>query len=148
MRKTFALAAIWLAFAAVLAFASPSYAEILHFKADLKGSDEVPPNDTAGTGTLTATYDTATRVLTWEGSYSGLTGAPTAAHFHGPAEPGKNAGVKIFISQKDAPFATPFKGAATLTDDQAAELLSGRWYVNIHTDQNKGGELRGQLEKV
>ena len=45
------------------------------------------------------------------------------------------------------PFTPTFEGSATLTDAQAADLLAGRWYVNVHTDANKGGELRGQLEK-
>jgi hypothetical protein len=76
------------AIATLLAFASPSYAETIKFKADLKGSTEVPPNSTAGTGTVTASYDTATKQLTWDGTYSGLTGPATAAHFHGPADPG------------------------------------------------------------
>ena len=39
------------------------------------------------------------------------------------------------------------KGEVTLTDDQAAQLAAGKWYFNIHTTQNKGGELRGQMVK-
>jgi len=88
-------------------------------------------------------YDTATKKLSWEGTFSGLTGAPTAGHFHGPADPGKNAGVVIPIMPKESPF----KGSADLTDAQAADLLAGKWYVNIHTDAHKGGELRGQVVK-
>ena len=73
------------AIALLLAFASPSYAETVQFKADLKGAAEVPPNQTTGSGTITATYDTSTKQLAWDGSYTGLTGPATAAHFHGPA---------------------------------------------------------------
>jgi hypothetical protein len=80
--------------------------------------------------------------LSWKGSYSGLTGPATAAHFHS-GEPGKNGGVVVPIS----PNASPFEGSATLTDAQAAELLAGKWYVNVHTDANKGGEIRGQVTK-
>jgi hypothetical protein len=132
----------------LLGLVSPTYASTLQLKADLKGSEEVPPNQTTGTGTLTASFDTDSKMLTWKGSYSGLTGAATAAHFHGPAEPGKNAGVAVFISKKDTPFTSPFDGSATLTDAQVADLMDGRWYVNVHTDANKGGELRGQLLKA
>jgi len=131
------------AIATLLAFASPSYAETMKFKADLKGSSEVPPNSTAGTGTVTASYDTATKQLTWDGTYSGLTGPATAAHFHGPADPGKNAGVAVPIT----PATSPLHGTATLTDAQAADLEGGHWYVNVHTAENKGGEIRGQLTK-
>jgi CHRD domain len=132
------------AIAALLAFASPSYAETVQLKADLNGASEVPPNQSAGTGTVTATFDTATKQLSWKGTYSGLSGPATAAHFHGPAEAGKNGGVAVPIT----PSASPFTGAATLTDAQAADLLAGRWYVNVHTAGNPGGELRGQLMKM
>jgi len=132
------------ALALLLAFASPSFAETVKFKADLKGSSEVPPNQATGSGSVTASYDTASKVLTWDGSYSGLSGPATAAHFHGPAEPGKNAGVAVPIT----PATSPLHGTATLNDAQASDLMGGRWYVNIHTEANKGGELRGQLTKM
>jgi hypothetical protein len=131
----------------LLAVTSRSQAATTQFKATLKGSDEVPPNQTAGTGSITATFDSATKQLTWNGTFSGLTGAATAAHFHGPAEAGKNAGVAVWISQKGSPFSSPFQGSATLTDAQAGDLMAGLWYVNVHTAANPGGELRGQLAK-
>ncbi|HEX3936920.1 MAG TPA: CHRD domain-containing protein [Xanthobacteraceae bacterium] len=133
--------------AALLVSGKQSYAAGTAFKADLKGSSEVPPNTTAGTGSVTANYDPATKTLTWSGTFSGLTGPATAAHFHGPAEPGKNAGVAIWISEKGKPFESPFKGSATLTEAQASDLMNGQWYVNIHTKANPGGEIRGQVEK-
>jgi hypothetical protein len=133
--------------AALLASGAPSYAATTAFKADLKGASEVPPNTTAGTGSVTATYDPATKELSYSGSFSGLTGPVMAAHFHGPAEPGKNAGVQIWISEKGKEFESPFKGSVKLTDAQAADLMNGQWYVNLHTKTNPGGELRGQLVK-
>ena len=132
----------------VLLGRTPSYAATVAYKADLKGSSEVPPNDTKGSGSLTATYDPATKELSWKGSYSGLTGEATAAHFHGPAEPGKNAGVEVWISTKGSPFPTSFEGKATLTDAQAGDLEKGLLYANIHTAANPGGELRGQVVKA
>jgi hypothetical protein len=45
------------------------------------------------------------------------------------------------------PAASPFEGSATLNDAQANELLAGKWYVNVHTEANKGGEIRGQVTK-
>jgi hypothetical protein len=125
----------------------PALAETVTFKAALKASNETPPNNSKGTGSVTAAYDTASKALTWKGTYSGLTGDATMAHFHGPAEAGKNAGVAVWISTKGTPFPTSFEGKATLTDAQAADLLAGRWYVNIHTAANPAGEIRGQLLK-
>jgi hypothetical protein len=134
--------------AALLTSVTPSRAETLKFKADLTGPGEVPPNQTAGHGTINVTYDPGTKQLSWDGSFAGLTGPATMAHFHGPAEPGKNAGVVIWISEKGQPFSSPFKGSATLTEDQATQLLAGQWYVNIHTAANPGGEIRGQLARA
>ena len=64
--------------------------------------------------------------MTWEGSFSGLTGP--AAHFHGPAEVGKNAAPAVWISEKGQNLASPFKGSATLTDAQADDHQKGLWY--------------------
>jgi hypothetical protein len=132
-----------LALATCLATASPVLAETVTLKANLAAAAEVPPNDSAATGTVTVILDTATKKLTWEGTYSGLSGPATAGHFHGPAEAGKNAGVAVPIT----PNTSPLKGSADLTDAQAADLLGGKWYVNIHTDAHKGGEIRGQVVK-
>jgi hypothetical protein len=132
-----------LAVAATLV-ATPAFAETMSFKADLKGASEVPPVTSPGTGTFTATYDTASKRLSWKGTVSGLSGNATAAHFHGPAEPGKNAGVMV-----PAPGVTTgaFEGSATLTDDQARAVMAGQTYFNIHTAANPNGEVRGQVVK-
>ena len=69
--------------------ASPGDAAIvIHDVADLKAASEVPPNDSKGTGAVTATYDTASKKFTYTITYMNLTGAATAAHFHGPAAVG------------------------------------------------------------
>jgi hypothetical protein len=122
---------------------STAGAETVKLSADLKGSNEVPPNASPGSGKAEATFDTDTKALTYTVSYSDLTGPALGAHFHGPGEAGKNAGIVL-------PFKTvqsPIQGTATLTDTQAADLLAGKWYANIHTAANPGGELRGQMTK-
>jgi hypothetical protein len=133
-----------LAVAAALA-ADPACAEMMSFKADLKGASEVPPTTSQGTGNVNATYDTTSKKFTWNGTVSGLSGNATAAHFHGPAEPGKNAGVLV-----PAPGLTtgPFEGSATLTDDQAKALMAEQTYFNVHTAANPSGEIRGQVMKA
>ena len=133
-----------LALAMALSSTSSVRAEMLSYKVALKSASEVPPNTSGGSGTADVTYDTQTKQLKWKVSYSGLSGPATAAHFHGPAEPGKNAGVMIPIQN----IATsPAEGSATLTDAQAADLMGGRLYVNVHTAANPGGEIRGQVTK-
>jgi hypothetical protein len=124
--------------------ASPALADTFKFKADLAGASEVPPTTSSGKGTLDATFDTATKQLTYTVTYSGLTGPATAAHFHGPAAVGANAGVAVPVQGS---VASPIKGTATLTDAQAADLQGGKFYFNIHTEANKGGEIRGQVVK-
>lgn len=130
--------------AAVALLGGPAWAEMQTYKAELKGASEVPPNVSKASGSLTATYDTASKKLTYNVTYSGLTGPATGAHFHGPAAATANAGVALGVTGS---VASPIKGEATLTDAQAADLQAGRWYFNIHTDAHKPGEIRGQVVK-
>jgi len=133
------------ALAAGIAITPAMAAEATTYKAELDGKSQVPPVNTKGSGDLTATYYPSTKRLTWKGNVSGLSGEPTAAHFHGPAEPGKNAPVLI-----PAPGVKSgaFEGSATLTDDQATALVAGQTYFNVHTEAFKGGEVRGQVLKT
>lgn len=139
------LAIAGFACAAAFTFASPTLAEMMHFKANATGSNEVPPNDSKGTASASATYDTGSKMLTWQGTYSGLSGPPFAAHFHKGA-PGKNGGIVVpLFGNKDNQ--SPFKGSKKLTDAEAADLIAGQWYINIHTAAHRAGEVRGQLTK-
>ena len=121
---------------------STSHADMLNLGATLSGAAEVPPNTTAGMGQLQAEFDKATKTLRYTLRYSGLSGPVKAGHFHGPAEAGKNAGVALGINNAGD---SPVQGSAVLTADQAADLLAGKWYVNLHTAANPGGEVRGQV---
>ena len=107
----------------------------------LSGKNEVPPNSTTGSGTARVELDGNT--IKWNVTYSGLTGPVTAAHFHGPAAAGSNAGVVVPFT---GPLASPFSGQATLTPAQVDQVKQGLWYVNLHTAANPGGELRGQVK--
>jgi len=114
-------------------------AEQVQFKASLAPASGVT---SSGKGSATASLDTTTKMLTWTVDYSGLSGPASAAHIHGPADPGANAPIVVPFTGN---LATPIKGSATLTDAQIQQLEAGKWYVNIHTEANKGGEIRGQL---
>ena len=122
-----------------------AHAATINLKADLKASAEVPPKDSAGTGTLTGTLNTETNEFTYHIEFSGLTGPVAAAHFHGPAAEGVNAKPQLPI--KGTPVTSPIDGKATLTAEQAKELVDGKWYFNLHTAANPGGEIRGQVLK-
>ena len=135
---------VGLALAALTGIGPGALAETVAFKAALDAQHQVPPNDSKGKGTAELSYDTATKSLTWTVTFSDLKSAATAAHFHGPAEPGKNASVAIPIGNNPT---SPAKGSATLTDAQAADLMNGLWYVNVHTGDHRGGEIRGQVTK-
>lgn len=115
------------------------------FRATLNGAQEVPPTDTKGTGYFAAVYRPSTKVLEYRLNVVGLSGPVTMAYLHGPAAPGENA-------QPVAPVNVPFYAdrstiddGVTLTEGQAAEVLAGRWYVNVMTEKFPDGEIRGQI---
>ena len=137
--KTITLASVT---ALALMVSTASHADLLNLGATLSGAAEVPSNTSAGMGQLQAEFDKATKTLRYTLRYSGLSGPVKAAHFHGPAEAGKNAGVALGINNAGE---SPVQGSAVLTADQAADLLAGKWYVNLHTAANPGGEVRGQV---
>ncbi|KVG55797.1 CHRD domain-containing protein [Burkholderia territorii] len=123
--------------------AGSAAAETVRLTANLQPSSEVPPTATKGAGAVDATYDTATHMLRWTVTYEHLTGPATAAHFHGPAPVGQNAGVQVPIP-KDA-LESPIKGSRELTDSQVTDLMAGKWYFNVHTKEHPSGEIRGQM---
>ena len=116
--------------------------DTMSMKNALTGAQEVPPVTTSGSGTVDSTFDKSTNTLTWTVTYSGLSGPVTAGHIHGPAAAGANAGVVIPFTGN---LLSPITGKATLTAAQAADLAAGRYYVNLHTAKNPGGEIRAQL---
>lgn len=128
-----------------VAFAGAASAATVKFQATLSAASEVPPTKSTGSGQATATLDTATHVLTYDVTFSGFSSATTAAHFHGPAPAGKNAGVLVPLGTNPT---SPIHGTATLTPEQEQQLTAGDWYVNIHTKNNPSGAIRGQMTQV
>ena len=115
------------------------------FETQLSGKDQVPPVDTQGSGTAEFHYNPGTRKLSWNISYKDLSSAVTGAHIHSGAA-GANGKVLVSLTKKGATEnPSPIKGSATLTEDQAKELMSGNTYVNVHTEMHKSGEIRGQI---
>ena len=116
----------------------------------LSGANEVPPNPSPATGSGTFTFDPLTSTTTWSVTWSGLTVAATAAHIHSPASPSTNAPVRVPITGIAGLTSGSSSGSTTsligITPAQfAIDLLAGMAYMNIHTSNFPGGEIRGQL---
>lgn len=120
-------------------------ADIYNISATMNSSQEVPTNTSTGTGSTTGTYNATTNSLQYNVAWNGLTGAATVGHFHGPAAAGTNASPIIFFNLVNNGGAGTATGTIVLTDAQEADLLAGKWYSNIHTATNTGGEIRGQV---
>jgi hypothetical protein len=140
MRKTTLAVAALVASGLALGYAQAAKET---FTGTLSTGAEVPPVTGSAAGTATVTLDTATKEITYNVTYSGLSGPAAAAHIHCGAAAGANAGVAVAFPNA----ASPITGSATLTDAQMADLEAGKCYVNVHTAANKGGEARAQLQK-
>ena len=128
--------------ALLVAAAGLSHAAPMNVTASLTPSAEVPATKSDGSGTLSGTYDPATKKLDFTVTYKGLTGPATMSHFHAPAPTGKDAPIEIPIKGS---VESPIKGEFTLTAKQAKNLTDGMTYFNVHTKANVGGEIRGQV---
>jgi hypothetical protein len=137
-------AVLALAVIAGFALAPTAQAKVTKMHFDLSGPAETPPTDSKGTGHGTVTYDDKTMELKWHITWSGLGSDATASHFHGPAKPGTPAGV-VLPTRSPGGLTSPLIGSATLSEEQAKQLLAGDWYWNIHTKDHPPGELRGQV---
>jgi len=131
-----------LALAATLATGT-AYADMKTVTVNMTEAQEVPPHDGKGTGTAVFTIDSTAKTVAWRVNWENLSSNATAAHIHGPAAPGANAGVVINLAPGGIKM--PLEGQASLTDAQLADLMAGKDYINVHTDTNKGGEIRGQI---
>jgi hypothetical protein len=134
-------------FALAMVLSSSANATIFNLQAVLDGAQADAGNGTGSTATGTAqlTFDDASGQFSWSIAWQGLLGAVTAAHFHGPASHNMSAGIVLDVLD---PSINPMVGNAVLTNGQASQLLSGKWYINIHSDRDRGGEIRGQVLRV
>lgn len=158
---------------AVLMLSVVAKADQLVFTTTLTGPQEVPPTASPGIGSALVTVDTVTNLLTVNVSFAGLLSPTTAAHIHCcagptgtaipattvPTFPGFPLGVTTgtFLQTFDLTIASTYNPAfiaangGTVAGAQAAfiaGLLNGQTYLNIHTSQFPGGEIRGQLQEV
>ena len=139
--KTYITSALLLCFLCL-----PAHSAVINLSSTIDGAQANAGAGTgsSGTGSAAMTYDDGTGLFSWNINWSGLTGSAVAAHFHGPALSNQNAGVTVGIGVGS----NPAIGSASITGLQAADLLAGLWYINIHTAANPGGEIRGQVSVV
>ena len=136
-----------LACGALIATAAPAHALKIPIQAYLTGGGEVPANNSPAKGLMVGTFDTDTNTLEWTVTYSGLSGGPIGAHFHGPISylgltPEENAPIQVGTPGN---LASPFHGVAKIDDAQAKDLKDGRWYFNLHSTKFPAGEIRGPI---
>ncbi len=150
-----------------LALVMPAHADTIVYTAILKGTNEVPPNASPGTGTATFTLNG--NLLTINETFSGLVAPATAAHIHCCAPVGVNAAVAVpftpfpnatsgtFNTIVDLSLAATYNAAfitaegGTVSGAETALIAamnSGDTYANIHDATFPGGEIRGQIEMV
>jgi len=120
-----------------------NFVPLLTFNIVLEGAQETPPNASTGAGSGTAVVDTIDNTITLNLTFDGVIGTVNNAHLHGPADRGTAAGVKIGIGQT-----SPITDVVTYSEADEADILAGKWYVNIHSTAYPGGELRGQLDNL
>ncbi|MEA2738875.1 MAG: hypothetical protein QOH05_2182 [Acetobacteraceae bacterium] len=138
LRRSLALATLSVLFVGSVSAATVKY------HATLTAAAEVPPSNSTGSGEATVSLDTATHEITYDVTFKGFASDTTAAHIHGPAEPGKNAGVVVPLGNTPT---SPIRGTAKLTPEQEEQLAGGKYYVNVHTKNHPSGAIRGQLTK-
>ena len=118
----------------------------------MTGAQVVPANASAATGSIDASYDRKSRILSYKITWTGLTAAITAIHVHGGAGMGYMALVPPVQVLSGYPTTASGSYSGTLFVDNSVvkqdDLLAGQYYIDIHTNTpvyNVTGEIRGQL---
>ncbi|MFW5942408.1 MAG: S8 family serine peptidase [Chloroflexota bacterium] len=115
----------------------------------LEGANEVPPVDSPAEGTAHVSYNVVDQILSYQITVNTTELITlTAAHVHTGT-----VGVNGPVIHPTFPFTAPvpitdtisWSGAATFSDDEEAALFAGNLYINVHSEDNPGGEIRGQI---
>jgi hypothetical protein len=106
----------------------------------LTGAEEVPPLSVPGSGS--GSFRVA-EDGTISGSVTTKDVEGTMAHIHRGAK-GANGPVIVPLDKQGDTYSVP--AGRKLTPEQMNDLKAGNLYVNVHTNRNKGGEVRGQLQ--
>lgn len=117
---------------------------IFAFTTLLSGTSALPPNAESSAGSCNVTYDSIANEIIYAIRWNNLTGAPAAINFQAPVAdpPGfTNIAISGFPSQSTASIS----GSVTIDQEDEADLLNNKFYLNISTSAHPEGEIRGQL---
>src|SRR5262245_53976652 len=149
MKSILVLGLTGAAVAAVLlapsAFGARNSKKIRAFQAVLVAGQEPAKPDSTAIGLAFFTLHESTRTVDYAVTVTGLSGAPTAMHLHGPAVPGVNADPVVTLQSPGGATSQATGTTDALTQQQMNDLRKGLFYVNVHTAANAAGEIRGQL---
>jgi|GEM_PF-2192828 len=120
-----------------------TYSQSYTVSGTANGSNEVPPVSTNASATFSGTYDSVTDMINITVTYSGLSSGLVAAHLHAGAA-GTNGPVIVNFSPSTGATSGTISGTYTIPSANEAALIAGNVYVNLHTSNNTGGEIRGQ----
>ena len=126
---------------AILGAVGVGVASAVDVKVTLSGSQEVPPVTTSATGSGTITV-AADQSISGSIKTTGVKG--TAAHIHVGAA-GTNGPVIVPLT-KAGDDGWAVGPGAKLQDAHYQAFKDGNLYVNVHSEANKGGEIRGQIK--
>jgi len=147
--KKFVLLVIAIALVVAGSASARSQATKVEIGATMAASEEVPApkgdvGSAGGTFTGTLTKSDAGTVLSWQLSFSNLTGPGIAAHIHIAAR-GTPGPVVVPLC---APCTSGATGTANINATVLEAIQNDRAYVNVHTKTNPAGEIRGQVSSV
>jgi Cu/Zn superoxide dismutase len=114
---------------------------------ELSGGQENPSVTTQATGGGVVTIDRDRVSAHFMVVYSGLEGNFTASHFH-HAKPGVNGGVIYNLTDQYNAFGGAFgywDETSTPVFDAASLFRNNEVYINVHSDANPSGEIRGNI---
>ncbi|BCX05447.1 MAG: hypothetical protein KatS3mg053_3385 [Candidatus Roseilinea sp.] len=113
----------------------------LTYRAELSGANELPtPIATAATGLASLVLDSLTNALTYKIVTDSMTSTVTGMHIH-TGTITETGGIAFNLDLSGT-------GVVTLTNDQVYRLTTGGYYINVHTTDHPGGEIRGQIYPV
>ncbi len=114
------------------------------FIAVINSGQEVPSNSSSSFGNAHLVFDKTTDMLCFSISYNTLTSTEIAAHFHGPASAGSNAGIQFGLP----PGSPKNSCVGPLSNQQRKDLEKGLFYINVHSSGVPSGEIRGQVLQI